>query len=81
MVGRAAGRVAPPLESIKERVRASPVANFDETGARVDGKLLWIHNSSTPDFTYQTVNPKRGSAGIDANGVLPGFGGIAVHDC
>lgn len=81
MVKRAAGRVAPSLKSIKERVRASPVANFDETGARVDGKLLWIHNSSTPDFTYQTVNPKRGSAGIDANGVLPGFGGIAVHDC
>ena len=57
------------------------VANFDETGTDVDGKMIWVHNSSTADLTYQTIHKKRGQLGMEDNGVLPAFKGTAVHDC
>jgi transposase len=40
-----------------------------------------VHSASSGKFTLITVHPKRGKAGMDALGVLPAFGGIAVHDC
>jgi transposase len=40
-----------------------------------------VHSSSTPELTYQTINTKRGQVGMEDNGVLTEFGGIAVHDC
>jgi transposase len=57
------------------------VANFDETGTDVNGKTIWVHNSSTADLTYQTISKKRGQPGMEDNGVLPDFKGTAVHDC
>ena len=60
---------------------ASAVANYDETGTRVDGKTVWVHNASNEDYTHLSVHEKRGVAGMDAGGVLPLFSGIAVHDC
>ena len=47
------------------------VVNFDETGARVDGKTLWVHNASNSEFTHLTINEKRGQEGMDSGGVLP----------
>ena len=60
---------------------ASPVSHHDETGVRVDGKLSWVHSSSTGEFTYQTVSGRRGRVGIDENGVVPESRGTIVHDC
>ena len=40
-----------------------------------------MHSSSTPELTYQTINAKRGQIGMEGNGVLTEFDGIAVHDC
>ena len=57
------------------------VAHFDETGTDVNGKTIWVHNSSTPELTYQTINAKRGQIGMEDNGVLTEFGGVAIHDC
>jgi transposase len=60
---------------------AAEVAHFDETGFRVAGKLAWVHSASSGRFALITVHPRRGRQAMDAAGVLPGFGGIAVHDC
>ena len=81
MTKRCAEKVGPALKGIREAIIESPVANFDESGARTDGELGWVHTSSTDQFTYLTLSLKRGTIGIEENGVLPQFNGVAVHDC
>lgn len=81
MVSRCAQKVGGVLETIKSMLIGADVGNFDETGTDVNGKTIWVHNSSTPDLTYQTINKKRGQPGMEDNGVLPDFKGTAVHDC
>jgi len=66
---------------IAETVKASEVTHFDETSTRVNGANHWLHTASTREATYNTVHSKRGVEGCDDNGVLKGFGGVAVHDC
>ena len=80
-VGEFAKKCEKPLKIIKQAVIDSPVANFDETGMRAEGRLHWIHTASTKKFTYNTAHRKRGKEGADANGVMPEFKGAAVHDC
>jgi transposase len=46
----------------------------------VAGRLHWVHSASTAGLSLSTVHPKRGKLAMDAAGVLPGFGGLAVHD-
>ena len=67
------------MEKIRELLKDSDVVNFDETGLRALGKLFWVHNSSNDEYTYQSANEKRGSIGMEDNGVLTDFTGIAVH--
>ena len=81
MVSRCAQKVGKTLETIKSMLTGTSVANFDETGTDVNGKTIWVHNSSTADLTYQTIHKKRGQDGMEENGVLTRFAGIAVHDC
>ncbi len=81
MVDRCHRVIAPVLEQIRKKVVGSEVVNFDETGARTEGKLFWVHNSSTPEYTFQTISTRRGTIGMEENGVLPAFKGVAVHDC
>ena len=69
------------LPELKERVLASDVAHFDETGIRVKGKVHWGHTASTKEVTLIHSHEKRGIEGILAGGVLKGFRGIASHDC
>ena len=78
---KCAGLVSPLMDRIKEKIVQGPVAHFDETGIRVEGKTKRVHSSSNRDFTYLTLSEKRGKDGMDENGVLPDFKGIAVHDC
>ncbi len=67
-------------EVVRERLATASVAHFDETGARVAGRLHWVHSASTASFSLFTAHPKRGTVAMDAAGVLPGFHGVAVHD-
>ena len=81
MVAKCAKRVGGVLETIKSMLIGTKVANFDETGTDVNGKTIWVHNSSTPELTYQTISTRRGKDGMEENGVLTNFQGVAVHDC
>lgn len=81
MVKRCGEKVLPMNEMIRILMPTKDVCNFDETGIRVNGKLYWVHNASTPELTYQTVHQNRGKDGIDDNGVIRDFHGTAVHDC
>lgn len=81
MVKRCAETVSETVNAIKQKVINSEVGHFDETGTRVDKKLWWVHGASNSEFTYLSISPKRGQAGMEECGVLPSFQGIAVHDC
>jgi hypothetical protein len=69
------------LNEIPLKLQEEAVLHFDETGDSVAGETQWLHTASSLGATYVTVHPKRGQVGIDDNGVLAGFSGVAVHDC
>lgn len=65
---------------IREQLTGSAVCHFDETGARADGRLRWVHSASSPLATLYAIHDRRGMAGIDHLGVLSAYAGVAVHD-
>jgi transposase len=65
---------------VAEQVRSAPLAFFDETGFRSAGCLHWLHSASTGLFVHLSVHRRRGTGGIDAADILPGFTGVAMHD-
>jgi len=68
------------LDEVHRQLVAAPVAHFDETGARVEGRLRWLFSTSTDQLTLYSLHDKRGFDGLNHAGVLPAFNGIAVHD-
>ena len=45
------------------------------------GRTRWLHSASTATLTHYHLDDRRGRSAMDDAGILPGFGGIAVHDC
>jgi transposase len=72
--------VQPVVEHIKRVITHADMAHFDESGARVEGHLNWLHVASTARLTYYAIHPRRGQVGMSAVGILPQFKGWAVHD-
>jgi hypothetical protein len=64
---------------VRELLGDAPAVNFDETGARVTGRLHWVHVASSALFTLIECDDKRGTAAMDAMGVIDKIRGIAVH--
>jgi transposase len=67
-------------DELLRHLKKSAVVHFDETGARIAGRLGWVHSASSESLTRYTSHAKRGVVAMDAAGVLPGFTGVAVHD-
>ncbi len=65
---------------IKGAIRASPVGHSDETGLRVAGQTKWLHVVSTLTYTYYYWSQYRGQKGHLADGLLPSYAGILMHD-
>jgi transposase len=72
--------LGPFLDDVHAQITAAPVAHFDETGARAEGKLRWLFSASTSQATFFSLHDKRGCDGLNHAGVLPSFTGVAVHD-
>jgi transposase len=68
------------LTQVNTRIALAEVAHFDETGLRVAGALAWVHAAVTDTLAVFTVHSSRGHEAMKAAGILPAFGGIAVHD-
>lgn len=69
-----------PIEAIREQLKAAPVVQVDETSCRVNGVNHWLHVACTGLLTLLGAHARRGAEGTKALGVLPDFGGVAVHD-
>jgi transposase len=80
LTARAAGRLDGFLEHVRGQIAASEIAGFDETGFRVAGRLAWVHCARTGKYTLLMAHSRRGRQAIEAMGILPRFGGVAVHD-
>ena len=81
MVTRCAESLKDTYEQIRLKMITLGLIHCDETGSRVDGKTCWVHVASDQNYTYLTINQKRGQAGMDAANVLPHANGIIMHDC
>jgi transposase len=66
--------------SIQQGLAQAKVVNFDETGMDVAGKRMWLHSASTPQLTHDACHDQRGATATKALGILPAFGGRAIHD-
>lgn len=76
-------RAAALLEPFMTRVRAllhqADVLHVDETTARVDGELTYLHVACTDRYTAMHTGG-RSAKDIDAGGILPDYAGILVRD-
>ena len=77
--GKAAALLGPFMDRVRELLHAAPVLYADETPARTDGKLHYVHVSCT-EFLTALHTGDRTSGAIDAGGVLPGYAGTIVRD-
>jgi transposase len=73
--------LAPVEAAIKDALTAAHLAQFDETGLRIEAKTHWLHVAGTPTLTFYAHHPRRGPLALEAIGILPGFRGTALHDC
>ena len=76
-----ASNVKETVEAILAAEKAEKSVHCDETGAKVDGQLYWIHCISTSLYTFVSFQVKRGKEGMDAIGFLCEYVGTVVHDC
>ena len=76
-----ARKVSGTTRAVFDELLRSPVNNGDETGFRVSGKTYWLYSVCNGDFTFLSVQEKRGAEGMRAVGFLPEYRGILVSDC
>ncbi len=77
--GKAASRLGPFIDQVRELLRAAGVLYADETPARAAGGLRYVHIACT-EFLTALHTGDRTKEAIDAGGVLPGYTGTIVRD-
>ena len=73
--------LAPFEQTIRAQLLNAAALNTDETGLRVNGILHWLHSLSTAALTLYQAHSRRGGEAIEANGIIPAFHGVLIHDC
>lgn len=81
MVERFSKTISDTVEGIKRALLSSPVVHCDETGTRVEGTNYWVHSACDAQYTYLSLQSKRGYAGMEEAGFLPSYSGTIIHDC
>jgi transposase len=79
----AADRLGGFVAHLEDRLARSPVVHADETSIRVSSEssvAWWLHVVATSTLTWLGVHPKRGRDAITEFDILPGYGGVIVHD-
>jgi transposase len=79
-VEEARQRLEPPVTAIGQAISAAPIAQADETGLRVEGKLHWLQVLATGLLTWRGIHPHRGNKAFDAFGLLTCFVGTLIPD-
>jgi transposase len=70
-----------PIEkAIRTAIRGSPVGHGDETSLRIAGHTRWVHVFSTPSYTHYYWSRYRGQKAHQADGLLPSYEGVLMHD-
>ena len=64
--------------ALRAGLAGADVLGADETGARVEGRLAWIHAARTDTLTRYTVSARRGATAMIEAGVLPALTPDAV---
>jgi transposase len=77
--GKAAARLGPFMDRVRELLVTAPVLYADETPCRAAGKLRYVHVACTGFLTAMHTGD-RTSAAIDSGGILPGYAGTIVRD-
>jgi transposase len=77
--GKAAARLGPFMERVRVLLREARVLYADETPARAEGHLHYVHVACT-EFLTAMHTGGRTSGDIDAGGILPGYAGTIVRD-
>jgi transposase/uncharacterized coiled-coil protein SlyX len=80
MVAEAGGGLGLFQAVVTDLLRDAPLVNFDETGARVEGRLHWVHVACSSLYTLLMVHRRRGRVAIDDMGVMAKMTGVACHD-
>ncbi|MGH3290845.1 MAG: IS66 family transposase, partial [Trebonia sp.] len=77
--GKAAARLGPFMDRVRDLLRSAAVLYADETPARTAGKLHYVHVACTEFLTAMHTGDRTKEA-IDAGGILPDFTGTIVRD-
>jgi len=80
IINRAYTTLSPLETKIVDALAKETISCHDETGARVNGSLHWIHVVSSKALTVFRRNKRRGKVAMDDMGILSKLTGRAVHD-
>jgi len=81
LLNRLSNKALPLYHRIRDMIKTSPVVGTDETGARLNGKKIWIWTWQDDRLTWLCGTNNRGYKTIEKN-FPEGFQkSVFVHDC
>jgi transposase len=80
MVAEAGGALGLFSDVVRDLLIDAPALHFDETGARVEGSLHWVHVACTSLYTLLYCHKRRGTVALDGGGIIEKITGVAIHD-